>query len=173
MDELCALSGVNKASIYYHFQDKVNLYEVVVTGLFESVVNQVIEAVAQQISPEQKLQAFIASFAHATYANKKMPAILMREIAKGGQALPIPARQQMQKMLEQLRGILTLGQVQGRFRQVDLLTTHFMIIGSLCFYTTSEPMRLAIESAEKLDPNVEEAIAEIYQLILNAVALTN
>ena len=47
MDALAAHCGVNKASIYYHFQDKQHLYEVVLTDIFAQVVDKVINQVSQ------------------------------------------------------------------------------------------------------------------------------
>ena len=97
MDDLCARTGANKASIYYHFKDKANLYEVVLTRLFKSIVDQVITQVDAQQEVVAKLDALIETFAKTTYQNKQMPAMLMREIASGGTHMPVPARAQMQR----------------------------------------------------------------------------
>ena len=171
MDELCIRSGVNKASIYYHFKDKSNLYEVVLTKLFSEVADQIIVAVSSQTAPLEQLKSFIETFAQETYQNKQMPATLMREIASGGKNMPIPARKQMQRILQTLSSILKEGAEQQVFKQVDPLTTHFIIIGSLCFFSTSEPMRQAIESEHPLDPDLNSIIAEIYSLISSAIIL--
>lgn len=169
MDELCKRSGVNKASIYYHFKDKANLYEIVLTLLFSKVADKVIVSISSKVTPLDKLKAFIETFAQETYKNKQMPAVLMREIASGGKNMPIPARKQMQRILGALAAILEEGVQQKVFNPVDPLTTHFMIIGSLCFFSTSEPMRKAIESEKPLDPDLKNAIGEIYSLVSNAI----
>lgn len=169
MDELCKRSGVNKASIYYYYKDKSNLYEVVLTRMFSKVAEQVITAVSNYTTPLEKLKSFIETFAEETYQNKQMPAALMREIASGGKNMPVPARKQMQRILQTLSSILNEGVEQKVFKQVDPLTTHFMIIGSLCFFTTSEPMRQAIESEHPVDPDLTSTIDEIYSLISSAI----
>jgi len=169
MDELCKRSGVNKASIYYHYKNKSNLYEVVLTKMFAKVAEQVITAVSHHTTPLEKLKSFIETFAQETYQNKQMPAALMREIASGGKNMPILARKQMQRILQTLSSILKEGEEQQVFKQVDPLTTHFMIIGSLCFFTTSEPMRQAIESEHQIDLDLTNTIDEIYSLISSAI----
>ena len=169
MDDLCARTGANKASIYYHFKDKANLYEVVLTRLFKSIVDQVITQVDAQQEVVAKLDALIETFAKTTYQNKQMPATLMREIASGGTHMPVPARAQMQRLLQCLKQILDAGEQAALFHSANPLTIHFMIIGSICFFNTSEPMRLSIDSDIKVDPGLDEAIQEISTLVRNAL----
>lgn len=164
MDQLCARSGVNKASIYYHFGDKAHLYEVALTELFQQVIEPVLRAVAQVHDVLEKLHVFIASFAEQASRLRTMPAVLMREIASGGMNMPVAAREQMQRMLFALKVILQEGQKTGRFKTKDPLTLHFMILGSLCFFITSEPMRLAIP-AEKKDLNLDETIGQLTSMV--------
>lgn len=172
MDDLCARTGANKASIYYHFKDKANLYEVVLTRLFKEIVDQVIAQVAAQQEVVAKLEALIETFAKATYQNKQMPAVLMREIASGGTHMPVPARAQMQRLLQCLKQILKAGEQADLFYAANPLTIHFMIIGSICFFNTSEPMRLSIDADIKVDPSLDEAIQEISTLVRNALLKT-
>lgn len=169
MDDLCARSGANKASIYYHFKDKANLYEVVLTRLFKGVVDQVIAEVDAQQAVVTKLDAFIETFAKATYQNKQMPAALMREIASGGMNIPVTARAQMQRLLQCLKQILQAGEQANLFQSANPLTIHFMIVGSICFFNASEPMRKSIDSDIQVDPSLDQAIQEISLLVRNAL----
>lgn len=165
MDELCARSGVNKASIYYHFGNKAGLYETALTELFKSVVEPVLQAVVQAQGPVEKLHAFIATFAENASQTPTMPAVLMREIAGGGMNMPIAAREQMQRLLFALKVILQDGEKTGRFKSGDPLTTHFMILGSLCFFITSAPMRRAIPAERKLDLSLQETIQQLTSMV--------
>ncbi|CAN8139295.1 HTH tetR-type domain-containing protein [uncultured Thiomicrorhabdus sp.] len=173
MDELCARSGVNKASIYYHFGDKAGLYEVALTELFKSVVEPVLQTVAQAQGSRNQLHAFIESFAQQASLTPTMPAVLMREIASGGMNMPIAAREQMQRLLFALKVILQQGEEDGIFKESDPLTTHFMILGSLCFFITSEPMRLAIPAEKKLDPSLDETIQQLTSMVEAALLIAN
>ena len=55
MDALSELACVNKASIYYHFQDKANLYEQCLVNLLRNVVDEVIHAIDAVDGSEKKL----------------------------------------------------------------------------------------------------------------------
>lgn len=169
MDELAAITGANKASIYYYFKSKEGLYDKCMTDLFAEVVNPVIEMVDAQQTILDKLEAFVVAFSHLAYQNRQMPAALMREIASGGMHMPVKARQQMQRLLFTLKDILKAGEASGELDYVDPVATHFMVIGSLCFYICSEPMRLEIESTTKIDPSINEATAEMVSLIKRAL----
>lgn len=169
MDELAMLTGANKASIYYHFGNKENLYAICLHNLFKTVADAVIEAVEHTEGIEKQLSTFISTFAQQSSAHRQMPAVLMREIASGGVHMPVIARQQMQRLLECFKSLLKQGQEANIFRLVDPLMTHFMIIGSLCFFITSEPMRLAIESETKVDPSLPEATRAISEMVLQGL----
>ncbi|MDG4812619.1 TetR/AcrR family transcriptional regulator [Hydrogenovibrio sp. 3SP14C1] len=165
MDELTVRSGVNKASIYYHFQDKSNLYEQCLTHLFANVADAVINATELATPGTPKLKAFVKTFAKLANATPAMPAILMREIASGGHNMPVTARHQMQRLLSTLKFILDTEDPNPNFEPINALTPHFMIIGSLCFYLTSQPMRDRIESTEKIDPTLEEFTQQLIDIL--------
>lgn len=169
MDTLAERCGVNKASIYYHFQDKQSLYEAVLTRLFGSIVDQVIRDVASQLDVGEQLKVFVSSFAQAANAQPRMPSLLMREIAAGGRNMPVSARQHMQRLLQTLKSIIDQGVEQGLFRPTDPLMLQFMIIGSLSFHITSAPMRHSIPAEEKTDPTLTEAVGHIITLLEQAL----
>lgn len=172
MDELTERTGVNKASIYYHFRDKATLYEHCLTQLFASVAAPVADAVDQASTPHEKLATFIQSFAEQAREKPAMPSILMREIASGGQHMPDTARQQMQRLLSTLKNLLNQGQQEGIFESFNALTPHFMVIGSLCFFLTSQPMRDRIDSPEKIDPELNEFTHQLIQILQSGLAKT-
>lgn len=165
MDELTIRSGVNKASIYYHFQDKPNLYEQCLTHLFANVADAVMDATERAVTENLKLEAFVKTFAKLAYEKPEIPAILMREIASGGHNMPVTARQQMQRLLSNLTAILGTEPFSQDIESINPLTPHFMIIGSLCFYITSQPMRDRIESTEKLDPTLDEFTQQLINIL--------
>ncbi len=172
MDELAAKTGVNKASIYYHFGSKQGLYEACMTTLFSGVANQVLAAIAPQDSVFDQLSAFIAAFSQAAYKSPNMPAVLMREMASSGKNMPKSARQQMQRLLFGLKTILEEGERKGLLKPIQPLTVHMMIVGSLSLYIVSEPLRRGIADAPQADISVAEMTEEVSNLIQNGLKVT-
>ncbi|MBL7004259.1 MAG: TetR/AcrR family transcriptional regulator [Gammaproteobacteria bacterium] len=169
MDNLAEQAGVNKASIYYHFKDKEHLYEVCLTQQFQVLVDHVIADVEAVNDTTQKLTQLILSFAKKADEMPEVPSILMRELASGGVNMPVPAREQLQRILFKLKEILDRGVNEGVFNAIDPFSTHIMIIGSICFFVTSKPMRDAIKASTQLDPKLEEAMGSVADIILNGM----
>ena len=168
MDELAADTGVNKASIYYHFGSKQDLYDICMTHLFSGVADQVVVAVNQQDSVWEQLEEFVTSFAAAIYTNPNISISLMREMASGGENMPVAARQQMQRLLFCLKEIIEKGAKEGVLIPVQPLTLHVMIVGGLSLYVNSAPLRQSIESSTP-DLSVPEMTKEVVQVIKNGL----
>ncbi len=171
MDELAADIGVNKASIYYHFGSKKGLYEACMTHLFSGVADKVIASVSPSHSVWKQLEALIQAFSEAISANPDISICLMREMASGGETMPVTARQQMQRLLFCLQKILKRGEREGVFRTIQPLSLHVMIVGGLSLYVNSEPLRRKIESS-KMDLPVSEMTKEVVQLIQNGLRVS-
>lgn len=169
MDTLAEQCGVNKASIYYHFSDKATLYNACMTGLFQRVVQCVLDAINPLDSPKVQLECWIRTLALTAQKHPQMPAALMRELASGGIHMPEPARREMQRLLRSLAGILAQGEAQNCFRAADALMLQFMILGGFCFHISSQPMRDAIVAETPQDPSLCQAITLVTEMVLNAL----
>lgn len=156
MDELADSAKVNKATIYYHFKDKEHLYEEVLVRHFEALATAVVESSQEEESADVRFSKYIETFAKESYERKDLTAILMREIAGGGDKMPNRAKAQMHKILMHIKSILEAGVREESFAPADVLSVHFMVIGTLSFYITSEPMRLNMVSADR---SIQKAFA--------------
>jgi len=170
MDDLAEQCGVNKASIYYHHKDKATLYENALTALFTPIADAVIEAVGSEGTPVEKLERHIKEFAIANAENPQFAAILMREMASGGANMPVRAREQMQRVLFQLREILQLGESQNIFKSSDPLIIHFMIVGTINLFVASIPLRNSLpEMGQAQNRNIESAYDQITKTIITSL----
>lgn len=178
MDELASKAGVNKATIYYHFKDKEHLYEEVLVGSLKAMMAKVIAAVEAEKTAIQKLKAYILTFAHEKYERKMLTSIMMREVAGGGTQMPDLAKAQMQGILLQLKSILDQGVQEGAFIATDILTLHMMVIGSISFYVSSEPMRKMMVSSDASlnnafkNSDIDAMALRIFDMVKRAVTKT-
>ena len=175
MDELAIQAGVNKASIYYHHQDKATLYENVLTALFIPIADAVVEAVEAEKEPVQKLTAHITSFAKASSARPEFAAILMREMASGGINMPVRAREQMQRIILTLTNTLQLGQSQNIFQPANPFIIHLMIVGTINLFVASMPFRSSLPATEPCKPlknsNINDAADQIVKTIIDSLLI--
>jgi AcrR family transcriptional regulator len=156
MDVLAQWAEVNKATIYYHFKDKEHLYEKVLVQHFEALATAVIEASNVDATALERLGLYIKSFAKESFERESLLSIIMQEISGGGDKMPNLAKAQMHKVLMLIKSILEQGEKEGVFMKADVLTIHFMVLGSLSFYITSAPMRKTMVSS---DANIQNAFS--------------
>src|SRR5687767_8651451 len=62
VDEIAQAAGVNKAMIYYHFEDKLALYREIVCEMLRDAGTRVTAIASEPVSPADKLSSFIATF---------------------------------------------------------------------------------------------------------------
>ena len=178
MDELAEACELNKATIYYHYKDKSNLYEEVLTRHLTVVVDTVTDAVAKQENALGKIDAYVKAFSQANSQNSFIVSILMREIASGSELMPDRAKAQMHRMLMIIKQIIEQGVKEENFLQVDPLMIHFMVLGSLSFFIASEPMRKKMQSTDKKlqksfqSSTLEDVTKQLSQMLKNALLQT-
>jgi AcrR family transcriptional regulator len=177
MGELAAKCSVNKASIYYHFKDKENLYNVVITTHLENLLKAVLPNAEKALLPQEKLEAFILNYAKHINKAPVLASLMMREMASGGIHMPQDAKPLMFKLLVTLSEILREGSEQKVFKEVNPTTIHFMIMGNINFYVASKPMRSKMTlQKNELNKNfskhdIKSNATELYNTILASILL--
>ena len=152
VDDIAKNSDINKALIYYYFKNKSGLYSEVMSGLFEALYNDVMNARRECNSTLEELEIFISSY--STYAHKHpyLPSLLLRELSDSGAHLPEMMFASMRKFYSLLIDILKKGEEEKLFKKSIPMVIHFMIVGSLSLMVTTKPLR---EKAMILDENID------------------
>jgi AcrR family transcriptional regulator len=141
VDRIAELAGVNKAMLYYHFEDKAALYREALRELFESVAERVREALTIDGTPEDRLHRYIRIVADETAARPHYPRMWLRELAEGGEHLDESIVKAIAAILGSLASILHEGQVEGRFRAVHPMVVQMSLVAPLLLFAASAPMR--------------------------------
>ena len=174
VDEIAKRAGVNKATIYYNIGNKEVLYSKVLQSIFGKTLASVEEMIDAAESPEKKLKIYIRNIAKTIDLNPGFPNILMWEHAAGGKNLPSDIILIIGRMLNKLTTILKEGEQKGLFSKQTPILIQFMIISTMTFYKTSEPIRKRHRELPDSVRNHPEdlsgsIVAELETLILNAV----
>ena len=141
VDRIAARARVNKAMLYYHFENKAALYREILRDVFGAAADAVEAVPASGGSPDEQIRAFIAAVATHAVARPHFPPIWLREIAEGGRHLDDSVLEQMRRVLTTLVGILTSGVRAGHFREVHPLIAQMGIVAPLLLFSASGPAR--------------------------------
>ena len=174
MDEIAARTGVNKATIYYHIGDKETLYTRVLHEHFASAGEEFQRIVQEGQSPEEKLSRFIRQIAQVMDQNPNKVFMMLREIAAGGAHLPEIVALDLAAIIGKLGEILTDGEKQGRFIQVNPFSVHIMVIGAFILFRASASVQEKVFKSFNLPSYPGEGSTDVFadeieRLILRAL----
>jgi len=172
VDRIAARARVNKAMLYYHFQNKAALYREILRELFHGVAQGVTASRQQGGTPEDQLRRFVETIARDGIARPHFPAIWLREMADGGRHLDASIVGEIRRVLTVLTAILAEGERAGRFRPSHPFVTHMGIVAPLLLFAASAPLRSRFGRIGPASINVppEFLIAHVQNATLTALA---
>ena len=147
MDDIARGAGVNKAMIYYHFEDKLALYRSIVSDGLQTMSETAAGIAAGDLTPHAKLDSFIESFVRMTETRPWMPAMMLREIAEGAPRLDPATMEHMRGVIGSFVAILRNGQQSGAFRQVHPILAYESVVGPIIINAARE--RVAAQPSRK------------------------
>jgi TetR/AcrR family transcriptional regulator len=159
-DAIARAAHVNKALLYYYFQDKDALYQAVLDGVFDGVRAAIHNALSQNLPPREKLIAYVQAHFDYIAANPLYSRIVQGEFlraARDPSQLQRIAKQYFQPIFVNIAGLLREGVASGDFRAVNPL--HFIpsMVSVIVFYFNTAPIVKVMTGADPLSP---ELVAE-------------
>ncbi|MDP1571312.1 MAG: helix-turn-helix domain-containing protein [Vicinamibacterales bacterium] len=138
VDAIAARAHVNKAMIYYHFDDKLALYREVVRDMLRAIGARV-QGIAETPEPaDRKVSAFVAGLVDLTGERPWFPTIMIREIAEGAPRLDVETLGLIRHVFVTFGGLLAEGQAAGLFRPVNPVLAYMSTLGPLMFNAARE-----------------------------------
>jgi AcrR family transcriptional regulator len=138
VDEIARAAGVNKAMIYYHFEDKLALYREIVRDMLRAAGAGVTAIADSADPPEQKIARWVETFVALGEERPYFPPLMLRELAEGAPHLDHDTFALIRHLIGAFGRILAEGQHAGVFRPVNPILAYITLLAPLMFNAARE-----------------------------------
>ncbi|HXF60128.1 MAG TPA: TetR/AcrR family transcriptional regulator [Caldilineaceae bacterium] len=134
MRELAKHSGLAKATIYHHFQDKRDIYLSVLERDFNVVRDRISEAAASPGDVPTRLRSVIRTYFDLQRERRLVIMMALREAASMERHICALLRRSLDELIQPIGAILQDGIAAGELRPVNVEMTVLSLLGMLQSY---------------------------------------
>jgi TetR/AcrR family transcriptional regulator len=170
-DAIAKAAGVNKALLYYYFEDKEALYGAVLDQVFSGLLESVLPVFARNLTPGEKILTYVGAHFDYIASNPLYPRVVQGEMMRASRGnfsqVQRVKKQYFFPLFEQIERALRQGIASGEFRAVQ--TKHFMqAMGAVIvmYFNSVAVMKLMTG----VDPLAPEQIAERRAFVLDFIS---
>jgi TetR/AcrR family transcriptional regulator len=169
-DAIADSARVNKALLYYYYEDKETLYGAALDHVFSQLSAALQEILSRDIPPGDKIRAYVGGHFDFIAGHAHYRGLVQREMMRAGHGSPHMqrlAKRYFQPLFMKLGEVIRAGIASGEFRPVDPI--HFVpsMIALVVFYFTSAPIMKAVGGFDPLSP---ERLAERRASVLDFIS---
>jgi TetR/AcrR family transcriptional regulator len=139
-DIIAAQAGVNKALLYYYFQSKEKLYQVVLEDHFEQFNHQALQVLGEPGSAREVLLRYVGLHFDFMSARHRHAPLFQQVMSAGGKFSEGLVRKYFEPRGRAVAKLLERGMREGEFRRVDHFHTAVSIVALIVFYFTAAPV---------------------------------
>lgn len=173
-DTIAREARVNKALLYYYFQDKETLYGEVLDAAFSGLKDSVFQVLEGTAPPREKILKYVGAYFDFIASNQLYPRLMQREMmrAREGESQYIDKiiKNHIQPIFTRVSAVLREGIARGEFREVDPAQFVPSMVAMIVFYFSSAPVMQKIVGFNPLAPNrIAERRAAVMDLVSAAL----
>ena len=106
VDTIADKAECNKATIYYYFDDKLELYTHVLLRPLTTIAHEVKTKLDEDLDTRERLHRQLSAAIDQVQSHPRVSCLLLREILDGGQRLPKSAQQTIKQVWEHFQSEL-------------------------------------------------------------------
>jgi TetR/AcrR family transcriptional regulator len=156
IDAIARTARVNKALLYYYYKDKEALYGAVLDQVFAGLTVAVLEVLARDLPPRDKILAYIKMHFDYVARHPLYPRLVQAEMMRAGRGssaqLDRIVKRYFRPLFSKLAQLLGEGRACGDFRAVEPLQFIPSMISVIIFYFNSAPVMRAMMGTDPMSP---------------------
>lgn len=169
-DAIARAARVNKALLYYYFQDKETLYGESIDFAFGQLSQHMMKVLDQDLPPRDKVLLYVGSYFDFVASQNSIRNLMQMENMRAGQGSPHlqrVAKRYFLPLFTRLSAVIREGIASGVFRPVD--PAHFIpsMVALVVFYFISAPVMKSVMGFDPLSP---EKLAERRAAVLDFIS---
>ncbi len=170
-DAIARAAHVNKALLYYYFEDKEALYDAVLDQVFSGLRARVVPVLDSKLPPREKMLQYLGAYFDYIAENPRFPRVVQAEWVRSPQQrtpqMQHIAREYFRPIYQRLVEVLREGIAAGEFRAVNPMDFLPSMVAVIVFYFSAAP---AMKALMKVDPLSAERIAERRAFVLEFIS---
>lgn len=156
IDAIAAAAGVNKALLYYYFQDKETLYGAALEHTFRGLLEELVRILDTDRPVGYKVLAYALTHFNYVASHPHYRRLIQHEMMRAGAG----QTRHFQKLVKtffrplllRLTEVLETGIAQGEFQRLEPFQFINSMIAVVVFYFTSVPVMRAVGGFDPLSP---------------------
>jgi TetR/AcrR family transcriptional regulator len=156
IDAIAAAAGVNKALLYYYFQDKETLYGAVLEQTFQGLLEDLVRILDTDRSAGYKVLAYALTHFNHVAAHPHYRRMVQHEMMRAGAGQMRHFEKLVQTffrpLLQRLTEVLETGIAKGEFQKIEPFQFVNSMIAVVVFYFTAVPVMRAVGGFDPLSP---------------------
>jgi TetR/AcrR family transcriptional regulator len=169
-DAIARAAHVNKALLYYYFEDKDALYEAVLDHVFSGLRARVMPVLESKLPPRQKMLDYLGAYFDYIAANPRFPRVVQAEWMRSGAGsarMQRVAKEYFRPIFRKLADLLREGIEAREFRVVNPMDFLPSVVGVIIFYFGAAPL---MKTLLKVDPLSAERIRQRRAFVLDFIS---
>jgi TetR/AcrR family transcriptional regulator len=154
-DAIAKAARVNKALLYYYYEDKETLYGSALDYAFEQMGGHLMEVLETDLPPTEKVLTYVGAYFDYIASHSFNRNLIQMEMLRSGHGSPHLqriAKQYFQPLYVKLSGVIRKGIATGEFRAIDPQQFIPSMVALVVFYFISAPMMKSVTGSDPLAP---------------------